>query len=37
MGEVYNDLPCTIEDVVGLIGIQVIRNTNTLLLSQYTL
>lgn len=29
MGEVYNDLPCTIEDVVGLIGIQVIRNTNT--------
>ena len=29
MGEVYNDLPCTIEDVVGLVGIQVIRNTNT--------
>lgn len=29
MGEVYNNLPCTIEDVVGLVGIQVIRNTNT--------
>lgn len=22
MGEVYNNLPCTIEDVVGLVGIQ---------------
>lgn len=36
MGEVYNDLPCTIEDVVGLIGIQVIRNTNTLMMEPGT-
>lgn len=29
MGDFHNNLPCTIEDVVDLVGIQVIRNTST--------